>query len=180
MSRVLGMDVSLNSTGFAGLVDLGLWKAGLLKPTDKTLRSWVRVDDVLCQFEALMDQFRPDLVVFENYALSRVQGMVELVEMGTVLRREVGRRGIPIMEVSPSALKKFATGNGAAKKPQVIAAVKALWGFETKNSDQADARVLAQMGLATIHPPTMRQLSLAQSEVMGKVPRAIICCNQLH
>ena len=52
--------------------------------------------------------------------------------------------------VQPSTLKKFVTGNGAAKKNNMLLAVFKKWGFETSDDNLADAFALAQLA-RTLH-----------------------------
>lgn len=49
--------------------------------------------------------------------------------------------GVDCQGVSPQAIKKGATGNGKAKKPEVVAAVRGR-GFRPENNDVADAIAL--------------------------------------
>jgi crossover junction endodeoxyribonuclease RuvC len=50
--------------------------------------------------------------------------------------------------VQPGSLKKFVTGNGAAKKNNMMLAVYKKWGYEPHNDDLADAYSLARVALA--------------------------------
>lgn len=54
--------------------------------------------------------------------------------------------GIPYRGVAVSTLKKFATGSGRAKKPDMIAAAQAL-GHDVKSDDEADALMILYHGL---------------------------------
>lgn len=52
---------------------------------------------------------------------------------------------IPYIGVEVKTLKSYATGNGNAKKPEMIAAAKAL-GFDPSNDNEADALHLLRYG----------------------------------
>jgi Holliday junction resolvasome RuvABC endonuclease subunit len=54
---------------------------------------------------------------------------------------------VPYSGVAVSTIKKFAAGKGNASKDEVIAAVKRLWGFDPKSSDEADAIALLHFKL---------------------------------
>lgn len=57
------------------------------------------------------------------------------------------RHGIPVAEVAPTTLKKWATGNGRADKHAVVAAMQQRWTFTRIPDDNAaDALALADMG----------------------------------
>lgn len=45
---------------------------------------------------------------------------------------------VPVRQVNPSQLKKFFTGNGRAKKPEMVGAARR-YGFAVANDDEADA-----------------------------------------
>lgn len=49
---------------------------------------------------------------------------------------------VPVF-VSPSQVKKFATGKGTASKQEVMSGVKEKWGYQYDNDNLADAFVLA-------------------------------------
>lgn len=55
--------------------------------------------------------------------------------------------GIPYEGVPVGTIKKFATGNGNAKKDMMIAAVKEKWGFNPKDDNEADALALLHFKL---------------------------------
>lgn len=77
----------------------------------------------------------------------------------------------PIYYISPTALKKFATGKGNTQKSIVMQQVLKRWGFEAKNDDIADAFVLAQIGLA-LGGVGVDTLNQAQLEVIAKITDA--------
>ncbi|WP_235671152.1 crossover junction endodeoxyribonuclease RuvC [Tomitella fengzijianii] len=68
----------------------------------------------------------------------------------------LSRQAIPVAEVAPTTLKKWATGHGRATKSQVVAAMRALWPHTTiRDDNQADALALATIGAQRIgwHTP---------------------------
>lgn len=69
-------------------------------------------------------------------------------ELGGVVRVALTEQEIGWLEVPPARVKKFCTGKGNAPKDIMIQQVYKRWGVECKNSDEADAFVLAQIGLA--------------------------------
>ena len=68
-----------------------------------------------------------------------------LVEIGTVIRREFYIRGIPWYDVPPTVLKKWVTGKGNAKKPDMAMAALDKWGFALTQDDIVDAYCLARI-----------------------------------
>lgn len=62
-------------------------------------------------------------------------------------------RGIPLIAYSPLAIKKWATGSGHAKKPDMITAAKRISGGESFADDNAaDAYLMLKMHLS-LNPP---------------------------
>lgn len=90
---------------------------------------------------------RPELVVLEGYSMGSPGrlSLIRLGEIGGVIRCRLFELGIPYVEVSPSSLKRFATGKGNAKKPEMIARALELSGLEM-NDDEADAWHLRRIG----------------------------------
>ncbi len=62
-----------------------------------------------------------------------------------VLTAWAEHHGIPYEGVSPSTVKKAIAGNGHAKKPAIMEAIRAM-GFNPATADEADA-------LAVLHTP---------------------------
>lgn len=159
--RVLGVDLSLTSTGIAGpgwvdrLVPFGL--SGL--PRLRWLRDAVldRVDDGV------------DLVVVEGLAYSRTTG--KAAERAGLWHLVVERLDlmVPWAQVSPTARAKYATGKGNAPKDAVLAAVvRRFPGVPVSGNDEADALVLAAMGLDHLGcPPVV--MPAAHRAVLGGV-----------
>jgi Holliday junction resolvasome RuvABC endonuclease subunit len=57
--------------------------------------------------------------------------------------------GIQHFAIYPSSLKKFTTGNGRSKKPEMVAAVSARW-KAVKDDNEADAIALLHYALAEL------------------------------
>jgi crossover junction endodeoxyribonuclease RuvC len=95
---------------------------------------------------ALLDQWSPDAVFIEGYAFANRFTLVKVVEFGTVIRTALHEGKHSWWSVQPSALKKFTTGKGNAKKPEMKAAVEAKWNFKSTSDDVVDAYALARFG----------------------------------
>lgn len=55
------------------------------------------------------------------------------------------RHAVPFVLYKPATIKKFATGHGHAKKPQMILAAKTLLGVETTSDNIADALFILEL-----------------------------------
>lgn len=153
--RVIGVDLSLSSTGVAG----GTWAlsiaGGALPRKGATLlQKWERLKKVRSQLLTYIDD--AELVVLEapSYG-SNDPGSHERAALWWFVVGRCIAREIPLATVAPTTLKVYATGGGRAKKEDVVQAVATRRpGLEFKGNDQADALTLAAMGLDALgHPP---------------------------
>lgn len=149
--RVLGLDLSLTGTGLALIAD----RLGLHAST-RTIRSGpvgpaladriVRAGDITSEIENHL--VGVDLVVIEGPSLhSRDAGTWERAGLWWHTVRRVHVYGIPVVEVPPTTLKKWAAGKGTADKSAVAAGVTRLWpDAEPGNDNEFDALALAHIG----------------------------------
>ena len=94
-------------------------------------------------FRILLTRFQPDLVVYEApvsmsnqtpEVTTKLHAMPLLLELTMM---DLGLKADPVM-VYPVTIKKRLSGNGRAKKPEMLRAATEL-GFAPKNFDEADA-----------------------------------------
>jgi crossover junction endodeoxyribonuclease RuvC len=130
--NVLALDVSLTRTGWASAPDrCGVIDTGKLRGVERL----AVLADTVREYAQ-----RADLVVIEGYAFaSRNSQAHALGEAGGVVRLELHRLSVPVVEVPPKVLKVYAAGVGNASKEQVLVqAVKRL-GYEGSDNNEADA-----------------------------------------
>jgi Holliday junction resolvasome RuvABC endonuclease subunit len=70
--------------------------------------------------------------------------------------------------VAPTALKKYVTGSGAAKKNEILLAVYRKWGEEFTNDNLADAYALSRIAFALT---SESELLAYEREVISKLTR---------
>lgn len=156
--RVLGIDPSLTSSGWACRVD-GEIARGVID-TGK-LRGPRRLDYAANQLEKLLDRFQPDLIAYEDYAMggSPATGRVfDIGELGGVFKRMLWVRGIDVLLVPPTVLKKALSGKGNAgwargkkastkdKKQPIVDGLFTNFGISVQQYDEADAIGLMLLG----------------------------------
>ena len=90
--------------------------------------------------------WKPDIVVIEGYAYGNTHTIVTLVEIGATIRHGLYSLGLNWYDCPPTTLKKWVTGKGSAKKPEVGLHVKSRWGFVSASDDIVDAYALSQLG----------------------------------
>jgi crossover junction endodeoxyribonuclease RuvC len=156
---IIGIDPSLTSTGIVvlrdGKVELAVTTKN--KPALGTIdRVRLIYERIVCVAESLTDGEKwqaPDLIVIEGFSYgSKGRSVFDIAYLGWRIREELERLrtedNIPWLEVPPSQLKKFATGQGNANKEIILQQVYKRWGVEFSDNNQADAYVLAQIGRA--------------------------------
>lgn len=183
MSRVLGIDASLTSTGLAYRED-GKVKAYCIG--NPKLRGVERVVFIRNAVGNALDRFSPECVALEGYALGfrgKSNIIFDIGELGGVLKVLILERGIDILLVPPTNLKLFATGSGRPKgkgKEPVIAAISARLGVTFSKSDQYDAAGLLVMGEA-YHRRSSRIVLRGRSGVLAPhEQKALNGCSHLE
>jgi Holliday junction resolvasome RuvABC endonuclease subunit len=146
--RVLGIDPSLSSTGYAYRYASELYTGRI--DTGK-LRGPQRLVYVREQIAQVLDAAQPQLIVYEDYAFGAKQGAHQLGELGGVVKTMLWERGIDVLLVSPTCLKKTFTGRGNAdrgqkEKPEMRAAIHNILGYDLAQNDEADAFALMSLG----------------------------------
>ncbi|MDX2480722.1 MAG: hypothetical protein QNK24_10355 [Desulfuromusa sp.] len=150
--RYVGVDVSLTNTAVVsidkdGKITSSIGKIGYTLSDDddvwkETERAVIITNAVVgfidgCKFSAI-----------EGYAYqAKGKRTYQIGELGGMIRSEIFKRSWnhkPVF-ISPTSLKKFATGGGRADKKKIRECVEIIWGFDCKDDNIVDAFVLAQM-----------------------------------
>lgn len=136
--KILALDLSLTRTGVARCDGVRV----LVPPKD--LRGMERL---LYLEEAILERAADaELVVLEGYSFgSRGRAVVDIGELGGVIRLALYRRGIRFVDVPPATLKRYATGKGNASKEEVLAAAIRRLGYAGHDHNESDAMWLYAM-----------------------------------
>lgn len=146
---IAGIDASTRSTGLA-LADGRLYavtpKAGPKDPAR-------RLDEIETGVIRLLrlSPPLPRLVLIEGPAEHSlgILSTVAIAKVRAVLELGLYRLGVPALEVNPSRLKRYGTGNGnATKEAMVAAAVELGADLAPGQDDEADAFLLRHFGRA--------------------------------
>lgn len=141
-----------------------------------------RVNLIASRIFELRDKHHAQCAVIEDYAVSKFGGSaITSIEIGTVVRFCMWQDGFPYLDLSPTALKKFVTGKGNAKKDLIMLDVFKRWGFSAPTNDIADAYALARFGASAIFPdPTLRKdSSLVLSTALDSQPEFLTVVSAL-
>lgn len=159
---VCGLDLSLTNAGIAVLTDGRPTLLTSVGHGGKDGASWEqRSRRIVSQSRAVMqvlanfmapDRIGIDLAVIEgpSYA-SEFGDQFDRAALWWGVYSALSAKRVPIAVVAPGTLKKWATGKGNAKKPDVLAAAKE-W-CRPRNHDEADAAWLALLGAARLGDP---------------------------
>jgi crossover junction endodeoxyribonuclease RuvC len=154
--KIVGLDLSLASTGVAVADELGVLQVGQVrtKPTgDGLIARRVRLRRIRTELRPWL--VAADLVVIEGLAYaSRSPHATERAGLWWLVVDQLLAEHVPVAVVSPTARAKYATGKGNAGKDQVLAAVVRRYpDVDVTGNDQADALVLAAMGARSLGCP---------------------------
>lgn len=172
--RVLGVDLSLTGTG---LVGINAYKASSNDIFAKTIttkeKGMARVDHILTEITRELTTTEYDLVCLEGYSFgSKGRAVFQAGELGGIVRHWLWSEEIPWIEIPPTQVKKFATGKGNVNKDQVMMQVYKRWGFEAPDDNQADAYVLAKIGLVLLGAEDTGGLIKPQQEVIKEIEKS--------
>ncbi|OHR73990.1 hypothetical protein HMPREF3291_05235 [Bacillus sp. HMSC76G11] len=108
-----------------------------------------------------------DVICIEGFSYgSRGAGVSTQYGIGWLIRAELIKNGYTYHEVSPTGLKKFASGKGNVKKDELVLPIFKRWGFEHKSDNVRDAYVLAQIARSISEEV---ELTAYQKDVLKKV-----------
>ncbi len=122
--RYLGIDPGLNRTGYAVLEKTAngpvLLEGGIIQSTSKsTLHE--RVHEIGTGVREVLNELKPDAVAIEQVFTHKQNFRSALVlaqARGAILMCVVDA-GIPLVDYSPTEIKRLLTGNGRAPKAQI-------------------------------------------------------------
>lgn len=181
---VVGIDPSLTSTGIAVLLDgqpTTLRAIGHNNPNghDYAHRSDRIVSQTRTVIRLIENTCLPDLAVIEGPAYgANLPSHYDRAGLFWGLYSTLRARRIPAAVVAPKTRALWATGNGNADKPMVLAALRAHFpNIRIGNHDIADAAALATLGTFWLshgqlcQPEKPRQIAAAQTVKWPNVER---------
>lgn len=145
--RIVGLDLSLTSTGWADQavpntrLDFGTIKTG-------ELRDLERLEYIRLAISRLTDQKGPCVAILEDFAFARANQAHQMGGLGYTVRLQLWRAGVPFLLVAPMTLKKFITGKGNTEKDTIMMELLDRFKVKVTNNNEADAVGLARLGLA--------------------------------
>lgn len=164
-TKVVGIDLSMTSTGIASSRG---WTRRIATKPHQFPTTFDRLRDIKTR---VLDCTRgADLVVVETLSMGSQTGQ-HLTRAGLwhLVMEAVDAADIPWAGVTPTAVKKYATGKGNAGKDEVLLAVARRFpDWEVTGNDEADALVLMAMGADYLGRPVV-DMPKAHRDAMKKV-----------
>lgn len=167
--HVIGLDISLTGTGIADSTGQRhkVGRDGLLKlPLHDRADAIAALRDDIC---TVIWTPRPHLVVMESCASAQAYGgAAERAGLWWMVVGVLRGYGIPVVEVPPSLLKKYATGKGNATKADMRMALYQRMGIDERDDNKVDAAWLRAMGADHLGHP-LASLSKTHRDALAKV-----------
>lgn len=186
MTTVVGIDLSLTSTGLARITSDGTVTTALATSKghnkDTITQRFIRQTKLTNQILEFTKENLADHVVIEGLFSSGQVGGSQLDRFG-LWWRVVGSLllwEIPVTVAVASQAKKFLTGHGKADKGTMVRAASKLWpdwepSTPDSSEDEADAIALASIGVALLTAPgaeTPFAITDYRKEVLDKLRKA--------
>lgn len=147
--RVLGIDPSIQSTGF-GIIEYSdntysVLISGVIKPSRKKLFHH-KINEIRSSLEELIKVYQPEEVAIENpFYAQNIKTAIALGQVRGATLVAVASHDCSLHEYSPLEIKKAVTGYGQADKNQVREMVKTLLNIKAEKleTDASDALAAA-------------------------------------
>ena len=147
--RVLGIDPSLQSTGF-GIIEFSnntytVLSYGTIKPSRSQLLHH-KINKIKLRLEELIKNYEPEEIAIENPFYARnIKTAITLGQVRGAALVAVASHNCTLFEYSPLEIKKAVTGYGQADKNQVRKMIKTLLNINDNNleTDASDALATA-------------------------------------
>jgi Holliday junction resolvasome RuvABC endonuclease subunit len=139
--NVLALDLGVNMGWAIGSYKTGVSASGSFnldgrRDSCKAMR-WIRLDNTLTEISQIYD---PYYVVYEQPGALRGHAAKVLPSIQAIIEFWCLRKGLEWTTMTPSAVKKHATGKGTAKKADMLQVAKGRWPTWTfERHDQVDA-----------------------------------------
>lgn len=171
--KVIGIDLSLTSTGLAAIIDGRISGTEVVRLSRWTKKAPQTQSERLQRFNDILGWINlwtvgANLVVMEGLAYDAHDTARQLAGLSWLTQRQLWLADIPTALITPSKLKLYAVGKGsgrgaAGKLAVTRAADKQFPGVEIEDDNAADALWLAAMGARWLGQPVddMPQTHLA-------------------
>ncbi len=170
---VIGLDLSLTGTGFAGPDGTKVFRSTGHKGDTLDQRA-DRLTALLFDVLDAIDDWNVDLVTIEQPSFGQSRGssgaVTDRAGLWWLIVHALHSRGIAVAEVPPATLKKYVTGKGNAGKGLIAAHLVKRFDVLIEDDNAADAFALRALGLDLLGHPLV-QLPAVNRTALEKLPR---------
>lgn len=140
MHNILAIDQSLTNSGIAISEQRDPTSVSIssIKP-HKDKRGIERLMIIEATLLDLFNQYKISVVIMEDYAYGKVNGMAASGELGGIIKRACFLIDLPCITMPINSHKKFTTGKGNSKKNLMLKAVFQAYNIDLDDDNQADA-----------------------------------------
>ena len=150
MIKIMGLDTSTTSTGYAIIENNKILKSGTVKP-NKKLDSIERIICIEKEIKRLYDEFKPDFIVIEEMvAFRNANSMRILIGLIYHMIIEFEKKEALVVPVRPSEWRKVCGIKGKNRGELKENAIKYIYEKYNKKveEDEAEAVCIAEYGLS--------------------------------
>lgn len=119
----------------------GLWQLHPRKNESIGMK-WIRFRRILSDF---IDANGIKVVAYEAPSGRHTNAVIHHAKLAEIIEEECESKGIPYIGYNVKSIKQFATNNGNAGKPQMIAAAQKFFGYTGEDDNEADAICLLNL-----------------------------------
>ncbi len=147
--RILGVDPGLSATGYGILEEQKPVSYGVIV-TPCSLCLPERLLLLTNSLSAVIKKFRPEWCAIESlfFKGSGARSVILSAHARGALLDMLARRGVPVCELAPAAIKLTVTGNGRAAKYQVNYMIRSVLGLNSRVPEHAADALAAAYCLA--------------------------------
>ena len=171
MKKIIGLDLSLSSTGWF-VIDQDI-QYGQLKTNPKKFSNPIERVEYIADFilEKIKSHDGVDLVIMQDYFVGQQsQTVIKLAMLGTIVRYKLLQNNIGFLTVMPTQIKKFETGKGNGHKDNILKSVYKKHGHDIQSNNTADACAIAYLGKAYLeYLQGKKQFAKYQIQVLKKI-----------
>ncbi|WP_221798349.1 crossover junction endodeoxyribonuclease RuvC [Oceanobacter mangrovi] len=172
MSIILGIDPGSRLTGFGIVRAVGQQieyiTSGCIRCGEGEIPD--RLNTIFEGIERLIDHYQPDQFAIERAFMGKnADSALKLGQARGVALLVAARKGLPVFEYAPRAIKQTVTGSGGAEKQQIQQVVQMLLKLPGRpQADAADA-----LAIALCHVYTSRNLAVSAGRSTGRRSRSM-------
>ncbi|TXH46969.1 MAG: hypothetical protein E6Q97_28185 [Desulfurellales bacterium] len=136
MKRIVAFDLGSNFA-MATVIDGALHTEKITRTSDQLREHWL--GQVMGYVAGVCDQIKPELVFYER-PFARGQAATRMGwGLAGVIEAVASQANIPVLDMPPATIKKWATGKGNATKEEMTETAQFMYGYAGEDEHEADA-----------------------------------------